>query len=48
MRKGEMSGTCSTHGKRKLRTKCLSGNLNGRGHLGDPDVDARLILKYLK
>jgi hypothetical protein len=43
-----MGGVCSIHGGEK---RCIQGfgggNLRERGHLGDPGIDGRIILKWI-
>jgi hypothetical protein len=34
-------------GRREECTGCLWGNLRERGHWGDPDVDGRIILRWI-
>jgi hypothetical protein len=34
-------------GKREVRTGFWLGDLRGGDHLGDPDVDGRIILKWV-
>jgi hypothetical protein len=34
-------------GKREVRTGSWWGNLRERGHWGDPDVDGRIILRWI-
>jgi hypothetical protein len=34
-------------GRREVRTGCWWGNLKERGHWGDPDVDERIILRWI-
>ena len=42
-----MGGACSTYGGGERRVQVFWGNLRGRDHLGDADVDGRIILKWL-
>jgi hypothetical protein len=34
-------------GRREVCTGCWWGNLRERGHWGDPDVDGRIILRWI-
>jgi hypothetical protein len=45
--KNEMSGACSTYGGEKVHTGFRWGDLREGDHLGDPDVDGRVILKWI-
>jgi len=44
----EMSGACSMYGGEE---RCMQGfggkNLKERGHLVDPDIDGRIILRWI-
>jgi hypothetical protein len=42
-----MGGVCSTHGKDEKRIKEFSQKTEARAHLGDLDVQYRIILKRL-
>ena len=42
-----MGGTCSTHGESRDEYRVLWGNLREGGHLEDPGVDRRIILKWI-
>jgi hypothetical protein len=46
--KNEMGGVCSTYGEEE---RCIEffgwGNLRERGHLGNPGIDGRIILKCI-
>ena len=43
-----MGGSCSTYGARgKVYTGFWWGNLEERGHLGDPGVEGRIILRWI-
>ena len=44
----EMGGTCSSYGIGEAYTRFWWGNLRERNHLGDPGVDARIILRQLQ
>ena len=45
--KNEMGGTCSTYGGRgEVYTGFRWENQRERDHLGDPDVDGRIILTW--
>jgi len=41
----EVGGTCSTHSGDEKCSTFMSENLDGKVHLGDPDMDERIILK---
>jgi hypothetical protein len=44
----EMGGACSTYGgKRELHPGFWWGDLREGDHLGDPDVDGRIVLKWI-
>jgi hypothetical protein len=43
MEEEEMGGTCGTCGERRK----VGGNFKKRGHLENPDVDGRIILKCM-
>jgi hypothetical protein len=44
--KNEMGGACSAYGLAERRVQVFWwGNLRERDHLGDPDVDGRMILR---
>jgi hypothetical protein len=48
MEKSELGGACSTYGeKAKVYTGFWWENLRKRGHLEDPGVDDRMILKSI-
>jgi hypothetical protein len=38
---------CSTYVWEERYIQCFSGNLRERAHLKDPDVDGRIILKWV-
>jgi len=42
-----MGGTCSMYGGEEVYTEFWWGNLRERGHLEDPGVDGRIILRCL-
>ena len=42
-----MGGTCSTYGGRGETYTGFGGNLRERDHLEDPDVDGRIILRWI-
>jgi hypothetical protein len=42
-----MGGTCSTYGGKKRCIQDFGGRREGRGHLGDPGVGGRVILKRI-
>jgi hypothetical protein len=45
----KMGRTCSTYGEGKgeVHTGFWWGNLTERGHLEDPDIDGRTIIKWI-
>jgi hypothetical protein len=48
IKKNEMGGACSRcGGKREVRTGFLWVDLREGDHFGDPDVDGRIILKWI-
>jgi hypothetical protein len=42
-----LNSVMSTGGRREECTGCWWGNLRERGHWGDPDVDVRIILRWI-
>jgi hypothetical protein len=42
-----MGGVCSAYGGGERLIQGLVGNLRERGHLGDPGVDGRIILRWI-
>jgi len=44
-----MGGACSAYGgqERLIQTGFWWGNLRERDHLGDPDLDGRIILRWI-
>jgi len=47
-RRMRWGGTCSAYGGRgEAYTGFWWGNLRERGHLGDPGVDGRIILRWI-
>jgi len=42
-----MGGTCSAYGEGEVYTGFWWGNLRVRDHLVDPDVDGRIILRWI-
>jgi len=42
-----MGGACSSYGGGEAYTGFWWGNLRERGHLGNPDVDGRIILRCI-
>jgi len=48
MKKNEMCRACSTYGGEEMRIQGFGReNLRERGHLEDPDVDGRIILRWI-
>jgi len=45
--KNEMGGACSAYGEEEMCIQGLWGNLRERGHLEDPDVNGRIILRFI-
>jgi hypothetical protein len=45
--KNEMVGTCGVWGRGEVYTGFWWGNLRERDHLGDLDVDGRIILRWV-
>jgi hypothetical protein len=45
--KNEMGVACSSDGKGRGVYRVWWGNLRERDHRGDPDVDGRIILKWI-
>ena len=43
----EMGGACSAYGERRGVYRVLVGKPKGKNHLGDPDVDGRIILRLI-
>jgi hypothetical protein len=41
------AGHVARMGKREGCTRCLWGTLRERGHWGDPDVDGKIILRWM-
>jgi len=42
-----MGGTCSTNGGGEVFTEFWWGSLRETNHLGDPDLDGRIILRWI-
>jgi hypothetical protein len=42
-----MGGTCSSDGEERGVYSVWRGNLRGRDHWGEPDVDGRIILRWI-
>jgi len=42
-----MGGTCSAYGEKRGVYRVWWGNLRERDHLGDSDIDGRIILKLI-
>jgi hypothetical protein len=42
-----MGRTCGTYGERRGAYRALVGKPEGRRYLQDPDVDGRIILKWI-
>jgi hypothetical protein len=47
MEKIQMSGSCRTYGEGRGVYRVWWGNLRERDHLGDPDVDGMIILRWI-
>jgi hypothetical protein len=48
MEKNEMGGACGAYGGGERGALGVGGgNLRERGHWGDPDVDGRIILRWI-
>jgi len=45
--KNEMGGVCSTRGERRGVYRVVVGNLREREHLGDTNIDGRIILRWI-
>jgi hypothetical protein len=43
----KIGGACSTYGERRGAYRVLVENLRKRGHLEDPGVDGRIILRRM-
>jgi hypothetical protein len=43
-----MGLSCSTYGGEERLIQGFGGDMRERDHLGDPDVDGRIILRYLQ
>jgi len=46
-RRMEMDGECSTYGGEDIFIEDLVGNLRERDHSEDPDLDGRMLLKWV-
>jgi hypothetical protein len=42
-----MGGECGAYGGVEVCTGCWCGYLRERGHWGDPDIDGRVILRWV-
>jgi hypothetical protein len=42
-----MDGTCGTYGEERRVNRLLVGQPEGKSHWGDPDVDGRIILRWM-
>ena len=42
-----MGGACSAYGERRGVYRVLVGKPERKNHLGDPDVDWRIILRWI-
>jgi len=42
-----MGGVCSTRGERRGVYRVVVGNLREREHLGDTNIDGRIILRWI-
>jgi hypothetical protein len=50
MERNEMGGACGAYGgegRGEAYTGFWWGNLRERGHLGDPGVDGRIVLRWI-
>jgi hypothetical protein len=45
--KNEMDGACSAYGKWRCVCRVLVGKAEGKEHWGDPDIDGRIILRWI-
>ena len=45
--KNETSGACSANGGEKASTGFCWGNLRVRDHVGDPDLDGGIIIRWI-
>jgi hypothetical protein len=46
-RRMRLTGHVARMGRRGVCTGCWWGNLRKRGHWGDPDIDGRIILRWI-
>jgi hypothetical protein len=42
-----MGGACSAYGEKKGGYRVLVGKPKGRGHMGDPGIDGRIIFRLI-
>jgi hypothetical protein len=42
-----MGGACRAYGERRGVYRVLVGMPEGKSHLGDPDVDGRIMLRWI-
>ena len=42
-----MGGACSAYGERRGLCSVLVGKLEGRNHLEDPDIEGKIILRWI-
>ena len=45
--KNEMDRACSAYGAEERHIQGFGGDFRERDHLGDPDVDGRIILRWI-
>jgi len=45
--KYEIGGACSAYGAEERHIQGFGGDFRERDHLGDPDVDGRIILRWI-
>jgi len=43
----EMGGACNTYGGEERCIQGFGGKHEGKDHVGDPDVDGRIILRWI-
>jgi hypothetical protein len=47
LRRMRRAGHVAHKGRREVYTGCWWGNLRERGHWGDPDIDGRIVLRWI-